>query len=156
MWDGDESLGGSVLKLMFIHDKVVFNILLNCLDFWLLYSLFFFFKNNWISGCYILFFFFWIIFEQNRKQFLCDTCSKIGCSFFNGICVCCMWMAGIDVKAFSISLVVLFILTYWHLFTKDKLNILMICLENIPGYFPSFNHRSTTFQGRFLTSNIDA
>lgn len=47
-----------------------------------------------------------------------------------------------------------FILTYWLLFTKDKLNILIIWLENISGYFPSFKHKSPTFQGGALKSNI--
>lgn len=47
MGDGDESLGGSVLKLMFVHYKIVSNALLNRLDFWLL-CFFSFFLNNQI------------------------------------------------------------------------------------------------------------
>lgn len=35
------------------------------------------------------------------------------------------------------------------LVTKDKLNILVIYLENISGYFPSFKYKN-----RVLTSNV--
>jgi len=53
-------LGGSVLKQMFLREKVVSNALLNCLDFQLI-TLFLKKKS---------------IFEQSRKPFPHETCSQ--------------------------------------------------------------------------------
>lgn len=133
MWDGNESLGGSVLKWMSLHEKIVFNALLSCLDFqMILFCILFFFLT---FGLFLKKINFW-----TKQKTVCSwELLKIKRSVFQRHMRVLHVNAGVDMKAFSILLAGS--LAYWLLLTENRLNILMILMENILGYFPFFKHK---------------